>query len=153
MARGTTYQFVENENAIIVDGCRADTGLGDDEGLTPLLQIPGVTTPLAVRTTGEFKIQVYKAYDAGEDKLSDEIVRGSAFLGEDAFQPGVLVSSQVTVEPLLVQSPSLVTLEFALAGVLPAESEAQGSRIVVIMPEGMTETPDEQPAIESLTTE
>ena len=45
--------------------------------MKPLIKIQNVKTPYAVRRTGEFKVQVFKEYDASTGELSDEIIRGS----------------------------------------------------------------------------
>lgn len=84
------FQASGNGNFIIVRGCTLSDNVGTFK--SGFFKIGDITTPDAVKTTGLFKIEMYKDFNLNTYALSNKIAEQTGSIPESMFASGEITN-------------------------------------------------------------
>ena len=136
-------------NIVIFKGCVEVDG----NSLQPFVKITNIYSPFAVKTTGEFKIDLFKSFNKVNYVLENHLVSGTAVIDGSKFRPGILEvnklgDKQFSASIDFIQQPAQHTIGFTLQNALPKSVDFD-NRIVIVMPDIM-ERSSEDPTVKNL---
>ena len=99
-------------------------------------------TPVAVKGTSTFTVEVFKTFDPLSYKLSDLVVKTSGSIPAERFHGGKITNGVFTGLIRNIQQTSAThRIEFTLQSSLPAKDARFETRIVIKMPEKLSISP------------
>lgn len=136
-------------NYIILKGCTQPTVVGTNEKAK--VKFTGVTTPSAQKTTGTFKVEVYKNFSPSPSyQLSDLMASVEGSIDKSEFTSGQVTAGTFAGTTRTVQERSQHSLQFKIQNSLPAKNSEFDSRVVIQMPARLTKDATFAPTVKNL---
>jgi len=128
------------DNFVVIKGCQYSDNVGD--GKQVKFKVTNILSPLAKKTTGDFLIDIYKSFDTENYELSNHLLTASQAASETLFKDGELSDLSFSSSLTFVQTSAAHTIQFTLNNALPANDDTYTSRIIVKMPDTMSDGTD-----------
>jgi len=141
-------QGFSNGNYIILRGCSLSGNVGT--GQKAKVKFNGITTPSAQKTTGDFKIEVYKNFNPTSYALTDLITTIKGNIDSSKFTSGQIGGGIFSGFVNFIQMRAAHVVQFKIQNTLPAKNTVYDSRIVIIMPLEMTADTTNAPSVQNL---